>query len=336
MSYCNNLAWSSLRLAVALAAAGRFASPAAAELKVVVTIKPVHGLVAQVMDGIATPALLVAGAASPHTYAMRPSDARSLSHADVFFRVSEAVEPFTVKVVKSLPETVRVVTLAEARGVALLNVRTSPTFEAHAHAGEGGHGPADHDRGASATDDGHDHGESGQPIRDGHVWLDPENAKHMVREIARVLVETSPNNAAILNRNAERLLADLDRLEAEIARDLDPVKDKPFVVFHDAYQYFERRFGLTALGSITVSPEVQPSAKRLSEIRRKIATLGASCVFAEPQFKGQLVGAVIEGTKARSGTLDPEGALVDPGPEAYATLLRNLASSLKSCLHEVS
>jgi zinc transport system substrate-binding protein len=305
----------------------RIAGPAAAsEIKVVATIKPIHALVAQVMAGVGTPTLLISGAASPHTYAMRPSDVRALHAADVFFRVSETVEPFTAKVIASLPETVRVVTLADAPGIELLEARTSSTFEAHRHDDHEAAGHALH----AVVDDDHDDHE--RHSRDGHVWLDPENAKKMVAEIARVLGEASPESAATFKENAQRLTTEISTLEAAIADDLAPVKGKPFVVFHDAYQYFERRYGLNAVGSITISPEVHPSAKRLTEIRRKIATLGAACVFAEPQFQPKLVDAVIEGTSARSGTLDPEGALVAPGPDAYAVLLKSLAAGLRSCL----
>ncbi|WP_291176749.1 zinc ABC transporter substrate-binding protein [Hyphomicrobium sp.] len=337
-------------LAAALLAS---ASPASAELKVTVTIKPVHALVAQVMEGVGTPSLLVQGAASPHTYALKPSDARALNHADVFFRVSETVEPFTRKIVSALPKSVRTVTLAESPGITLLSVRTGETFEAHNHGHEAGHahdhdhdhdkehkhghhdhGHDDHDHHAEVGGDAHDGHES--ETRDGHVWLDPENARKMISEIARVLAEASPAHAETFKANAARADAALVALEADIARELAPVKDKPFVVFHDAFQYFEHRFGLAAVGSITVSPEAQPSAKRLTEIRRKLAALQAACVFSEPQFQAKLVNAVIEGTSARSGTLDPEGALIDPGPTAYDALLRNLASGLKSCLAQGS
>jgi zinc transport system substrate-binding protein len=315
-------------------------SAAAAELKVTATIKPVHALVAQVMDGVGTPTLLVQGAASPHTYALKPSDARALHHADVFFRVSETVEPFTRKIVEALPSTVRTVTLAESPGIELLDVRTGDTFEKHEHAHEGDtdHGHGDHDHGHDHADRGHDHDDHdhAQGTRDGHVWLDPENARKMVAEIARVLSEVSPADAETFKANAARADAELVALEAEIARDLAPVKGKPFVVFHDAFQYFERRFGLEAVGSITISPDAQPSAKRLTEIRRKLETLSASCVFSEPQFQARLVDAVTEGTSARAGTLDPEGARVEPGPGAYAALLRNLAGGLRTCLAQGS
>lgn len=332
-------------LGAILFAAAALATPGeAGELNVVATIKPVHALVAQVMEGVGTPTLLVQGAASPHSYALKPSDARTLNNADVFFRVSESVEPFTRKIATSLPDKVRVVTLAAAPDIELLDVRRGETFEAHDHHdqadhGHGSHDHADHDHGAH-DDHGHahhDHGGSKEAnTRDGHVWLDPANARKMVADIARALSEAAPAHRTAFETNAARAEKRLVDLEAEIARDLAPVKGKPYVVFHDAYQYFERRFDLAAVGSITVSPDAQPSAKRLSEIRKKLTSLSASCVFAEPQFKPKLVAAVTEGTSARAGTLDPEGALVEPGPAAYDTLIRNLATSLKSCLISAS
>ena len=295
-------------------------APGAAETKVVVSIKPVHALVARVMEGLGTPALLVSGAASPHTYAMKPSDARALNNADIFFRVSEQTEPFTGKVVVSLPVTVLVVTLAEAPGLTLFDKRTGETFEAHVH---GGH-------------DDHDYHHEAGAVRDGHVWLDPENAKAMAGEIVKVLAQAAPQDAEKLQANAARLVADIDKLETEIGRALEPVRGRPFVVFHDATQYFERRFGLNAVGSITVSPDVQPSAKRLTEIRAKISKLDAGCVFAEPSFSPALVSTVTEGKHARSGTLDPEGLAIKQGPNAYFELMRNLTAGLKACLHQGS
>ncbi len=323
---------------VALLVAG--AAPAFAELKVTATIKPIHALVAQVMEGVGVPDLLVKGAASPHTYALKPSDARALNHANIFFRVSETVEPFTRKIVSALPDTVKTVTLADAPGIELLNVRTGDTFEKHDHGHDGkdehdhdGHDHAnDHDHG----DHAHDHSTEANGTRDGHVWLDPQNGRKMIAEIARVLSEASPENADKFEANAARADAALVALQVDIARDLAPIKAKPFVVFHDAFQYFEHRFGLSAVGSITISPDAQPSAKRLTEIRRKLQSLSAVCVFSEPQFQAKLVNAVTEGTTARSGTLDPEGALVDPGPSAYDTLLRNLSDDLRACLAQPS
>jgi zinc transport system substrate-binding protein len=289
--------------------------PALAEIKVVVTIKPLHSLVSHVMAGAGTPELLVKGTASAHTYALKPSDASSLGQADVFFRMSETMEPFTAKIAKSLPKSVQVITLQSTRGLKLYPRRTGATFE-----GEDDHGHA-----------GHDHAH-GNDKMDGHAWLDPVNAKALADRIAQVLAAKEPAKAGLYRANAAALKTKLDELSAELSRDLAPAAGKPYVVFHDALQYFERRFGLTAVGSIAISPEVAPSAKRLSTLRKKIASLGAVCIFTEPQFDTRLIENVAEGTKARTGPIDPEGAKIEPGPDLYFQLLRGLARDLKGCL----
>jgi zinc transport system substrate-binding protein len=293
---------------------------ALAEPKVVVSIKPLHALVSQVMAGAGTPELLVKGAASAHTYALKPSDAAMLNDADVFFRMSETMEPFTAKIAKSLPKRVQVVTLQTTKGLKLYPRRTGATFEDD-HDDKGGH--------AHGHGHGHDHGHG---VTDGHSWLDPVNAKVLADRIAEVLATKEPAKAGQYKSNAATLKAKLDELSAEMKRDLAPVVGKPYVVFHDALQYFERRYGLRAAGSIAMSPEVPPSAQRLSTLRKKIATLGVVCIFAEPQFDTRLVDNVAEGTKARTGTIDPEGSKIEAGPELYFTLLRNLARDLKACL----
>jgi len=295
------------------------AGGAAAELKVVVTIKPIHSLVAQLMEGVGTPSLLVDGTASPHTFALKPSGVRAVDTADVFVRVSETLEPFTRKIAAALPEGVRLVTLEDAPGLKLLYLRSGGTFEPHDH-GEGAH-EAEAEHGAA---------------RDGHIWLDPDNAKVIVGYLASVLAERDPADAARLKANAEALKAKLDALTSEIAAETKPLGNRPFVVFHDAYQYFADRFGLDAVGSITVSPDRQPSAKRLSELRQKIRALHAVCLFSEPLFQPNLVAAVSEGTDVRMGTLDPEGALLPAGPALYFALMRNLTAGFKSCLGSAS
>ena len=290
-------------------------------LKVVVTIKPVHSLVAALMAGIAEPVLIVEGAASPHTFTLKPSAARAISEADVFIRVSPALEAFTNKIVESLPKSVDVVTLADVPGMKLLDQRSGGTFEPHVHDHVHDH---EHEH-----DDGDEHGSG---IRDGHIWLDPENAKIIVRALAAKLSAASPANAPKLSANAAALESKITAMDAVIAADLAGVRDKPFIVFHDAYQYFERHFGLRAAGSLTVSPDVQPSAKRLSAVRAKIAQLNAACVFAEPGFQPGLIAAVTEGTTARAGTLDPEGMTLSPGAPLYFDLMTALARNFKSCL----
>jgi zinc transport system substrate-binding protein len=307
-----------VRLAALVAGLALMACPVRAEINVVASIKPVHSLAAEILAGIGTPKLLVAGSASLHTYALKPSDARAVNAADVFIRVSEDLEPFTAKLVRSLAKSVKVVTLANAPGIRLLDKRLGATFERQGHGGKK-HG---HD---------HDHGDA-KGARDGHIWLDPENAKAMARAIALALAERSPADAERIRANAARLEAKLDELNTELARELQPVAGKPFIVFHDAYQYLEARYGLTAAGSITLSPEMQPSAKRIGEVRARIAALGAVCVFAEPQFRSKLLDTVIEGTRAKAAVLDPEGGLTEPGPEHYVTVMRKLAAGFRACL----
>ncbi len=286
--------------------------------KVVVTIKPVHSLVSQVMGDTGTPSLIVSGAASPHSYALKPSDAKMLADADLVFRVSEAVEPFTAKALKNLKKGA-VVSLLDAPGMGLLKARNDPNFEEHAHAKADRHG---HD---------HDHGKSESAI-DGHVWLDPANAAVMVDHIAERLAAKDPSRAATYKANAAQAKQRIGDLALELEASLKPVAGRPYVVFHDAYQYFEARFGLTPVGAVTINPEVPPSGKRLATLRDKIAKLGASCIFSEPNFEAKVVQVVAEGSKARSAQLDPEAATLQPGPDLYAMLLRNMAQSMRTCL----
>ena len=206
--------------------------------------------------------------------------------------------------------------------------------DAHGHEEHGHEEHADHAHGhahEAKGHEGHAHGEN-----DMHIWLDPDNARAMAAAIAEALIEADPDNSGVYRANREILVRKLDQLDKEMTSDLASVKDKPFIVFHDAYQYMERQFGLNAVGSITVSPERQPGAQRLSEMREKITELGAVCIFAEPQFEPRLVGVVAEGTQAKTGTLDPLGADLEYGPEMYFTLMRGNAEALLNCLSESS
>ncbi|AWB08385.1 zinc ABC transporter substrate-binding protein ZnuA (plasmid) [Azospirillum humicireducens] len=313
-------------LTAALAAAT--ALPAQAEVpKVVVSIKPIHSLVASVMHGVGDPALLVRGGASPHSYTMKPSDAKALSAADLVVWVGPELESFLEKPLKANAPKATRLTLMELKGLTLLETREGGAWEAHDHGHEAGHKGHDHKH----EHKGHDHAEEHEELNS-HIWLDPANARAIVKAVAEALAAKDPADAEAFRTNAERTLQQLDALDAELKATLAPVKDKPFVVFHDAYQYFEARYDLSAVGSITVSPDRRPSAKRLSAIRAKIGGLGAACVFAEPQFEPALVQTVVEGTKARTGVLDPEGAGLPEGEALYPTLLRNLAASLRGCL----
>lgn len=291
------------------------ALPAWAEApKVVVSIKPIHSLVASVMHGVGEPVLLVRGGASPHSYTMKPSDAKALSAADLVVWVGPELEGFLEKPLQANAPKATRLTLMDLKGLTLLQAREGGAWEAHDH-GHEQHGHAD------------EHEELNS-----HIWLDPANARAIVTATADALAAKDPADAEAYRTNADRTLQALDALDAELKATLTPLKDKPFVVFHDAYQYFEARYDLSAVGSITVSPDRRPSAKRLSAIRAKIAGLNAACVFSEPQFEPTLVRTVVEGTKAKTGVLDPEGADLPEGETLYPTLMRNLAASLRGCL----
>ncbi len=301
----------------------------AADAPVVVTsIKPVHSLVSAIMQGVGKPELIVDGAASPHTYNLKPSNARALQEAKVIFWVGPGLEAFLEKPLESLGSDAIVARLDNAPGLVKLPFREGGAFEAHDDGDEHQHAEADHDH--AEADHDHDHGDHG--AFDTHLWLDPMNAKAMATEITTTLVAADPANALTYEANAKALDDKLDALDKEITATVSPVKDKPFIVFHDAYQYFEHRYHIRVAGSITVSPETIPGAERVSEIHKKVGDLGATCVFAEPQFEPRLVNVVIEGTKAKSGVLDPEAATLPAGPDLYFTLMRGIADSMRNCL----
>ncbi|MFK3779262.1 zinc ABC transporter substrate-binding protein ZnuA [Agrobacterium sp. NPDC089420] len=311
-------------VAIAAAASGATAAP-----DVVVSIKPVHSLVSAIMRGVGEPQLIVEGSASPHTYNLRPSNARRLEKADLVFWVGPGLEAFLEKPLEALASKATVVELEDAKGLEKLPFREGGPFEAHDH-GEEGH--EDHADGEAAHDHGHDHGEHEHGAYDTHLWLDPANAKAMAQTIETALIAADAGNAATYQANTKKLIDDLDALDTELAATVEPVKDKPFIVFHDAYQYFEHRYGVKTAGSITVSPETLPGADRVKQMQEKVRQLGATCVFAEPQFEPKLISVITEGTAAKSATLDPEAATLEPGPDLYFKLMRGIAGSLKDCL----
>ncbi|QJE74680.1 zinc ABC transporter solute-binding protein [Aerophototrophica crusticola] len=302
-------------LALAPAALAQGAPP-----DVVATVKPLHSLVAGVMQGVGTPHLLVQGAANPHAFSLKPSDAKALAGAELVVWVGPELETFLQKPLAAVAGKARLLPLMTAPGVQAVETRAGGVWDQHDH----GHG---HGHGHSHGPD--DHGGGGP---DGHIWLDPRNAKAITDAVAEALAALDPARAATYRANAEAQRARIDSLDAELAATLAPVAKKPFIVFHDAYHYLERRYGLSAAGAITVSPERRPGAARLSALRERIRQAGAACVFAEPQFAPALVQTVAEGTNARTGTLDPEGANIPDGPELYFSLMRFNAKSLADCL----
>ncbi|MGH6855446.1 MAG: zinc ABC transporter substrate-binding protein [Aestuariivirga sp.] len=294
------------------------ASPAAAAPKVIASILPVHSIVSAVMGETGKPELLLSGRMSEHKTSFSAAQISELGRADLVFIVGHGLEAKLAQMSGS--EAVggkHFIELAGASGVRTLGIR------------EGGSWELDEDEPQIPAT----LGEDGSVLKfDPHVWLDPENAKAMAMAIAAELAKADSANAAVYEANAKRLASDIDAASADISASLASVKDKPFIVFHDAYQYFERSFGLRAVGSISDVSAASPSAQRLKEIRGKLAATGAVCVFREPQFDSKFIDTVIEGSNARPGVLDPLGADLEAGPGAYSQLLHNLASNLKSCL----
>ncbi|MGR9246932.1 zinc ABC transporter substrate-binding protein [Rhizobium leguminosarum] len=307
----------------------------AADAPVVVTsIKPIHSLVSAIMQGVGEPELIVDGAASPHTYNLKPSNARALQDAKVIFWVGPGLEAFLEKPLQALGRDASIAALDDAPGLVKLPFREGGAFEPHDDAPEHESASGQHESASAAPEHEHDHAEADHDhgAFDTHLWLDPMNAKAMAAMITTTLVAADPANALTYQGNAKALDDKLDALDTEIKGMVAPVKDKPFIVFHDAYQYFEHRYGIRVAGSITVSPETIPGAERVSEIHRKVGELGATCVFAEPQFEPRLVNVIIEGTRAKSGVLDPEAATLKAGPDLYFNLMRGIANSMKDCL----
>lgn len=313
-----------MRLAAAAFALCLAASPALAAPKVIASVVPVHGIVSAVMGEIGQPELLLSGSLSEHRATYTPQQIADLGKADLVFIVGQGLEAKLSQLSGS--EAVngkRFVELSTVPGIATHPIREGGAWEAHDH--DHGH---DHD---------HEHGHGGEKAEgvlsfDPHVWLDPGNAKAMAAAVAAALATADPANAAAYGKNAEAFARSLDALSGQIAAELAPVQQVPYVVFHDAYQYFEKRFGLNAAGSISDVSAKAPSAKRLKQVRGKIKEVKAACVFREPQYDGKMVETVIEGTGAKAGVLDPLGAGIPPGPGAYQQLLTGLSSGLKACL----
>lgn len=305
---------------------GLSATASSAAPRVVTDIPPVHSLVAQVMAGIGTPALIIRPGASPHDYAMKPSQAAALDEADVVFWIGDALTPWLGRTIGNLGAGAHAVALMDAPGVSLLMVREGARFEPHNH---------EHAAGDEGGADEHDHGDhaEGHDNRfDPHIWLDPENAKAILDSVAGALTAHDPAEAARYAANAAAGKAEIDAMSAQIEAILTPVRGRAFVTLHDAYHYFEARFGIEAAGAISISDAAAPGPARVDEVRGMIAALDVACVFAEPQLSTSLVETVIDGREARVAVLDPLGVDLEPGPTLYPALMRDLAHGLAGCL----
>jgi len=278
---------------------------------IVASINPLHSIVTSIVGNTGNVSLLIESNTSPHNFALKPSHAKLLNNAEIFFYIDDQLESALKKTIKSLPKTVKVKKVSQFKNLKLLPVRENLNWE------EDGHGH-NHD---------HDHGSF-----DIHFWLDTQNAIEIAKGVTQELSKLYPENINTYKKNAKKLITKIKTKDNSIKLKLKEVKNKPYIVFHDAYQYFEKAYNLNAIGSILLNPEQPPSPKRIIKIRSKIKTLNAYCVFKEPQFKAQIVNTVIENTNAKVGTLDPLGSNIVSGQDMYINLLDDLATNLKNCL----
>ena len=316
-------------------------SSANAEVKVVTSIKPIHSLASYVMDGVGKPDVIVDGYNSPHGFSLKPSHAKMLENADLVIWIGEDLEAFLEKPLDTIAKKAKNIEVMDLKGIKKLKFREKNIFEGHDDHGHDEHKEHGHDEHKDEhKEHGHDEHKDEHKEHDGHeghahgehdphVWLDPMNAKVIVKEITKQLVQLDSKNSATYKANSKKALADIDKLTKNIKKDLS--KDLRFVVFHDAYQYFEKRFGIQVLGALTVNTDVMPGAEQLSEIREVIEHEKVNCIFSEPQFNPSIIKSIAKDTKVKTGILDPLGAKLDKGKNLYFDLLNNMASSFKGC-----
>ena len=292
---------------------------AASDIKVLVSIKPFHSLVSAIMQDVSEPLLLINGNNSPHSYALRPSSAENLQQADLVFWGGEILEGFLTKPLQSLASRARLVSLQETAGLRLLPLRSGIGWQKHETDSTNDHSAEDETTSTSGTDP--------------HIWLDPYNAKIISSKIVEILTEMDPQNAQSYRRNGEKYGLRLELLDRKLKAEMTKVAETPYMVFHDAYQYFEKRYQLNVVGSMTLHIGFGSSVRRLTAVRKTIQKEKIRCIFSEPQFSPKLLQTVIAGTNVKQGTLDPLGAGLESGAELYFTLLNNLSHNLSSCLN---
>jgi len=348
-----------------------FFTPVNAEVKVVTSIKPLHSLASYLMDGVGKPDLIVDGYASPHGFSMKPSHAKMLQNADLIFWVGEDLESFLEKPLSSIAKKAEKIELMEIKGLNVLKFRERNIFDEHDHDDHDDHGKKkddhddhDHDDHGKKEDDhdDHDHDDHGKKEEhddhddhddhgkkeehddhddhdgheghahgeyDPHIWLDPMNAKVILNEMVEHLIENDPKNEAKYKSNLDKALKDVDKLTIDVMTELS--NSVSSIVFHDAYQYFEKRFNVNILGAFTVNTDVMPGAEQLAEIREIIEHDKVACVFSEPQFNPDIIKAVAKDMNIKTGVVDPLGATLDPGKDLYFNLIRNMSASFKGC-----
>jgi len=283
-----------------------------ADVNVVTTIKPLHSLISNVMKGVGEPSLIIEGTSNPHNFVLKPSHAKLLQDADIIFWIGEDLEAFMEKPLSSLAKDTKKISFMELGSIKKLKFRENNIFDHDDH------------------DDHEDHDEHNHGEFDAHLWLDPVNAKKMVLEISHELSELDPTNKNSYKANADKTIEVLDRLIEEVNQSLS--KDISYVVFHDAYQYFEQRFEVTSAGALTLNPDVLPGAKQIVDIQNLIKKKNIKCIFSEPQYNPKIIETLANDTNTSTGIMDPLGAYMDKGPSMYSKLIIGIADSIKNCI----
>ena len=324
-----------------------FSFNARAEVNVVTTIKPLHSLISSVMEGVGKPSLIIEGTNNPHTFVFKPSHAEMIENADIVFWIGEDLEAFMEKPLESLAKNAKTISFMDLASIEKLKFREQNIFDDHDDHGhddhdDHGHKDDDHDDhddhdGHDDEHDGHDDDDDHAGHHDGHnhgefdahIWLDPANAKEMVLEISHELSELDPSNKSKYEDNASKTIVALDKLIEEVDKSLS--KDISYIVFHDAYQYFEKRFGVIPAGALTLNPDVLPGAKQIADIQDVINDKDIKCIFSEPQYNPKIIETLGNDMNISTGVMDPLGAYIDAGPSMYSDLINQIANSIKDC-----
>ncbi len=309
---------------------GSFA--AKAEIKVVTTIKPLHSLISNVMDGIGEPSLIIEGTTSPHSFVLKPSHAKLIEQANIIFWIGKDIETFMEKPLSSIAKNSKKISFMELKNIDKLKFREENIFEHDDHDGHGHDEDKDHDGHGHDEDKDHDgHGHEGHHHGeyDAHIWLDPFNAKEMIHEIAHELSGLDPANADKYNQNADKTILAINKMVKKINENIN--KNAKFIVFHDAYQYFEKRFGISTAGALTLNTDVLPGAKQISEIHEVISSKEIKCIFSEPQFNPKIIETIAKDTGIKTGVLDPLGSTFDANKSQYFKLINDLGNKLNDC-----
>ena len=320
------------------------------DIKVVTTIKPLHSLISRIMETRGEPQLIIEGTNNPHTFVFKPSHAKMIEEADIVFWIGEDLEAFMEKPLNSLAKDTKKIAFMDSESIEKLKFREENIFDDHDdhddhdghddeheghddHDDHDGHKDDDHDDHDGHDDehddhaghhDGHNHGEF-----DAHIWLDPENAKEMVKIIRDELIKIDPEGQRQYSVNTAGATLELDNLINNVEKELS--KDISYIVFHDAYQYFETRFGVKSAGALTLNPDVLPGAKQIADIQDLISDKGIKCIFSEPQYNPKIIETLGNDMNISTGVMDPLGAFIDAGPTMYVELINGIANSIKEC-----